>query len=65
MMNKIFAITLLITSIAFAKRDVLVWMCLERCDGFDLQRDLKELKKHLDVVTIVSFENYQVAPVKL
>ena len=35
-------------------------MCLERCDSFDLEKDLKELVEYRKILSTISFENWEI-----
>jgi len=50
---------LVFLSVVQAKNS-LVWLCLERCPGFDFNTDLSMLKEHKSDIQWVSHENWQV-----
>lgn len=45
---------------AIAAKGSLVWLCLERCPGFDFNADLKMLTEHKSQIQYASYENWQV-----
>lgn len=54
------ALLLLFVLLVTAEKTSLVWLCLERCPGFDFESDLKMLALHKKAISLVSYENWQI-----
>ena len=53
-------VLLAVFSTTFASKSSLLWLCLERCPGFDFNADLKMLAAHKNQLQYVSYENWQI-----
>jgi len=56
----VFVLAVLMVSVS--AKSSLIWLCLERCSGFDFALDVSMLQQHKLQFQIVSYENWQVSP---